>query len=70
MKIVLNIDVLYRLMREKNIETISQLSKISDVTDAILYRAVNRGIVSKETYWKLAKSLGCHVEDLQTAEKS
>ncbi|MDE5583075.1 MAG: helix-turn-helix domain-containing protein [Ruminococcus sp.] len=70
MKIVFNIDVLYRLMRDKNIETISQLSKMSDITDVLLYRAVNRGIASKEIYWKLAKSLGCHVEDLQTVEKS
>lgn len=70
MKITLNHDALYRLMREKNIETIRQLSRVSGITDEILYHAINRGVVSKVTYWKLAKFLGCHIEDLQTSEKS
>lgn len=70
MKISLNNDELYRLMREKKIETVRQLSRAAGITDEILYHAINRGVVSKVTYWKLAKFFGCHIEDLQTAEKS
>lgn len=69
MRIILNIDVLYRFMRERNIYTIRQLGKETNITAEILYKALNRGVVSKVTYWKLAKYFGCHVEDLQKAEK-
>ncbi len=68
MRIILNIDVLYRLMREREIKTIQQLSRATNITAEILYKALNSGVVSKVTYWKLAKFFGCHVEDLQTAE--
>ncbi|MDE5620661.1 MAG: helix-turn-helix domain-containing protein [Ruminococcus sp.] len=69
MRIILNIDVLYRLMREREIGTIQQLSRVTDINAEILYKAFNMGVVSKVTYWKLAKFFGCHVDDLQTAEK-
>ena len=69
MRIILNIDELYRLMRERKIETVQQLSRVTGITAEILYKAVNSGVVSKVTYWKLAKFFGCHVEDLQLADK-
>ena len=65
MKIVLNIDEFYRLMRERKIETIRQLSRESGITCECLYSFVNRRATSKETYWRLAKFFGCHIEDLQ-----
>ncbi|MDE5772113.1 MAG: helix-turn-helix transcriptional regulator, partial [Ruminococcus sp.] len=68
-RIILNIDELYRLMRERKIETVQQLSRVTGITAEILYKAVNSGVVSKVTYWKLAKFFGCHVEDLQLADK-
>lgn len=70
MKIFLNIDVLYSLMREREIETIRQLSRETGITEEILYSSIRRKMLSKETYWKLAKFFGCHVEDLQTPEYS
>lgn len=70
MKIFLNIDVLYSLMREHEIETIRQLSRETGITEEILYSSIRRKMLSKETYWKLAKFFGCHVEDLQTPEYS
>ena len=66
MKIVLNIDEFYRLMDEHKIETIRQLSRESGITCECLYGAVDRGVTSKVTYWRLAKFFGCHIEDLQT----
>ena len=69
MRIVLNIDELYRLMREQNIHTIRQLGRETDLQHDILYKAINSGVVSKVTYWKLAKYFGCHIEELQKAEK-
>lgn len=68
MKIKLNIKELYRLMWEREIETVQQLSRETGITAEILYKAINKNVVSKVTYWKLAKFFGCHVEDLQTAE--
>lgn len=68
MKIRLNINKLYRLMWEREIETVQQLSRATGITAEILYGAINRNVVSKVTYWKLAKFFGCHIEDLQTAE--
>ena len=56
-------------MREREIGTIQQLSRVTDINAEILYKAFNMGVVSKVTYWKLAKFFGCHVDDLQTAEK-
>ena len=70
MKIFLNIDVLYSLMREREIETVRQLSRETGITEEILYSSIRRKMLSKETYWKLAKFFGCHVEDLQTPEYS
>lgn len=70
MKIFLNIDVLYSLMREHEIETIRQLSRETGITEEILYSSIRRKMLSKETYWKLAIFFGCHVEDLQTPEYS
>lgn len=70
MKIFLNIDVLYRLMREREIETVRQLSRKTKITEEILYSSIRRKMLSKETYWKLAKFFGCHVEDLQTPDCS
>lgn len=66
MKIVLNIEEFYRLMRERNIKSIRQLSRESGITCECLYGSVDKGVTSKETYWRLAKFFGCHVEDLQT----
>lgn len=65
MKIKLNLDEFYRLMREREIETIRQLSHESGVTEGALYFAVRKRTLSKETYWQLAKFFDCHVEDLQ-----
>ena len=70
MKIVLNTTVFYDLMHENGIETIRQLSRESGITCECLYGAVDRGVTSKETYWRLAKFFGCHVEDLQTPDYS
>lgn len=70
MKIFLNIDVLYSLMREREIDTVRQLSRETGITEEILYSSIRRKMLSKETYWKLAKFFGCHVEDLQTPEYS
>ncbi|MDE6539860.1 MAG: helix-turn-helix domain-containing protein [Ruminococcus sp.] len=70
MKIVINIGELYRLMRERQIKTIRQLSRESGITCECLYGSVNRGVTSKETYWRLAKFFGCHVEDLQIPDYS
>ena len=70
MKIVLNIKKLYELMGENNIQTIRQLSRESGITCECLYGAVDRGVTSKETYWKLAKFFECHVEDLQIPDYS
>ena len=68
MKIRLNIDVLYSLMREREIETVRQLSRETGITEEILYSSIRRKMLSKESYWKLAKFFNCHVEDLQTPE--
>lgn len=68
MRIKLNIKELYRLMWEREIETVQQLSRETGITAEILYKAINKNVVSKVTYWKLAKFFGCHIEDLQTAE--
>ena len=57
MKIVLNIGELYRLMREREIKTIRQLSRESGITCECLYGSVNRGVTSKETYWRLLNFL-------------
>ena len=68
MRIKLNIKELYRLMWEREIETVQQLSRSTGITAEILYKAINKNVVSKVTYWRLAKFFGCHIEDLQTAE--
>lgn len=65
MKIMLNLNELYRLMREREIETVRQLSRESGITEETLYGSIRRKNLSKETYWKLAKFFNCHVEDLQ-----
>ena len=70
MKIRLNSEELYKLMREQEIETIQQLSRMTGITGEILYKAINMDVVSKVTYWRLAKFFGCHVEDLQTLDYS
>lgn len=70
MKIILNMKELYRQMEKHKIETIRQLSRESGVTCECLYGAVDRGVTSKETYWRLAKFFGCHVEDLQIPDES
>lgn len=70
MKIFLNIDVLYSLMREREIETVRQLSHETKISEEILYSSIGRKTLSKETYWKLAKFFDCHVEDLQLPDWS
>ncbi|MDE5620330.1 MAG: helix-turn-helix domain-containing protein [Ruminococcus sp.] len=65
MRIVLNIDELYRLMRLYGLETVQQLSKVTEINAPVLYKVIEKGVVSKETYWKLAQYFECHVEDLQ-----
>ncbi|MDE6832795.1 MAG: helix-turn-helix domain-containing protein [Ruminococcus sp.] len=70
MKIVLNISKLYQLMAEREIKTIRQLSRESGITCECLYGSVDRGVTSKETYWKLAEFFGCHIEDLQIPDDS
>lgn len=70
MKIILNMTAFYGRMKERDIETIRQLSRESGITCECLYGAVDRGVVSKETYWRLAKFFGCHVEDLQIPDES
>lgn len=68
MKIVLNTAEFYKQMHEHGIETIRQLSRESGITCECLCGSVDRGVTSKETYWRLAKFFGCHVEDLQTPD--
>ncbi|MDE6834184.1 MAG: helix-turn-helix transcriptional regulator [Ruminococcus sp.] len=70
MKIILNVTEFYDQMEKLGIETIRQLSKESGITCECLYSALDRGVTSKETYWRLAKFFGCHVEDLQTPDES
>ncbi len=70
MKIMLNLNELYRQMREREIETIRQLSHESRISEEILYSSIRRKNLSKETYWKLAEFFGCHVEDLQNPDYS
>ncbi|MDE6427129.1 MAG: hypothetical protein K2K89_13490 [Ruminococcus sp.] len=70
MKIVLNMSAFYGQMKNHGIETIRQLSRESGITCECLYGAVDRGVISKETYWRLAKFFGCHVEDLQIPDES
>lgn len=70
MKIILNMEELYNQMKMHGIETIRQLSRESGVTCECLYGAVDRGVTSKETYWRLARFFGCHVEDLQIPDES
>ncbi|MDE5558666.1 MAG: hypothetical protein K2K66_02670 [Ruminococcus sp.] len=70
MKIILNIEELYRQMKKRGIETIRQLSKESGITCECLYGSFDRGVTSKETYWRLAKFFGCHVEDLQIPDET
>lgn len=70
MKIIPNISELYRLMKSHGFETIKQLSKASGIDCGILYGAFDRGVVSKETYWRLAGFFDCHVEDLQIPDYS
>ena len=70
MKILLNMTALYDLMEKHGIETIRQLSRESGISCSILYGAFDRGVVSKETYWRLAKFFGCHIEDLQIPDDS
>ena len=70
MKITPNISEFYRQMKLKGIETVHQLSKASGIDCSILYGAFDRGVVSKETYWRLAGFFGCHVEDLQIPDYS
>ena len=67
---MLNIKEFYRQMSEHQIETIRQLSRESGITCECLYGSVDRGVTSKETYWRLAKFFGCHVEDLQIPDYS
>ena len=57
-------------MKLKGLETVRELSKTSDIDCGILYAAFDRGVVSKETYWKLANFFGCHIEDLQIPDYS
>lgn len=70
MKIILNMAAFYEQMGKHGIDTIRQLSKESGITCECLYSAVDRGVTSKETYWRLARFFGCHVEDLQTPDES
>ncbi|MDE5582490.1 MAG: helix-turn-helix domain-containing protein [Ruminococcus sp.] len=70
MKIILNMTAFYDLMEKHSIETIRQLSRESGIDCSILYGAIDRRVVSKETYWKLAKFFGCHIEDLQIPDYS
>ena len=70
MKIILNMTAFYDQMEKHGIKTIRQLSKESGITCECLYGSVDRGVTSKETYWRLAKFFGCHVEDLQTPDES
>lgn len=70
MKIILNMEELYRQMKKRGIETIRQLSKESGITCECLYGSVDRGVTSKETYWRLAKFFGCHIEDLQIPDET
>lgn len=70
MKIMLNIDELYRHMRQQNIDTIRQLSRKTSITEEILYSSIRRKTLSKETYWKLAKFFDCHIEDLQIPDET
>ena len=70
MKIIPNMDELFRLMKLEGIETVRQLSTESGINCGILYGVFDRGVVSKETYWRLAKFFGCHIEDLQMPDYS
>lgn len=65
MKIIPDINKIYSLMRQHNFETVRQLSSASGITRDCLYGVFDKGSASKETYWRLAKFFGCHIEDLQ-----
>lgn len=64
MKIIFNVEELYRLMRKHNTKTIAQLSRESGLSSERLYMAIRKKSMSKENSWILAKFYGCHVEDL------
>ena len=55
MKIILNMTAFYDQMEKHGIETIRQLSRESGITCECLYGAVDRGVTSKENYWRLTK---------------
>ena len=55
-------------MRLYGFETVQQLSRATGINAPVLYKAVEESVISKETYWRLAKYFECHVEDLQKAE--
>lgn len=65
MKIILNLDKLYELMREYDIETIRQLANQVGTSEYALYYGMRRKTLSKESYWLVAKFFKCHIEELQ-----
>lgn len=65
MKILPDKNKLWSLMNLHGFETVRQLSRESGIECNLLYAFLDRSVVSKETYWRLAKFFGCHVEDLQ-----
>ena len=68
MKIKFNVGEFYRLMRLYGFETIQELSEETGISSKLLYSAIERDVISKETYWLLAKYFCCHIEDLQKAD--
>lgn len=65
MKIILNLDKPYELMREYDIETIRQLANQVRTSEYALYYGIRRKTLSKESYWLVAKFFKCHIEELQ-----
>ena len=55
MKIIFNVEELYRLMRKHNTKTIAQLSRESGLSSERLYMAIRKKSMSKENSWILAK---------------
>ena len=70
MKLIPDKSKLYDLMNKNGFETVVQLSQASGISRNILYGIFDKNIASKETYWRLAKFFGCHVEDLQIPDKN
>ena len=65
MKIILNLDKFYELMRDHGVETTRQLANQAGISEQALYCGIRKKTLSKESYWLVAEFFGCHIEELQ-----